>query len=161
MCQAWEPMHVCSSVAVRVLQSASGTGLAFIVFTEAILHMPGAPAWAVLFFAMLFTLGLSSMFGNIEGVITPLLDMGVLPRWVPKEILTGECPCCSPASGFTPTHCPDTLLHEGLRAVSGSWRAGSALSPLRAGPSGPILIPKGHDGERSRAGAGIPSHTAL
>ncbi|XP_006762521.1 PREDICTED: sodium-dependent neutral amino acid transporter B(0)AT3 isoform X2 [Myotis davidii] len=76
-------------------KSASGTGLAFIVFTEAILHMPGAPAWAVLFFAMLFTLGLSSMFGNIEGVITPLLDMGVLPRWVPKEILTGTvCLLC-------------------------------------------------------------------
>ncbi|EPQ02524.1 Sodium-dependent neutral amino acid transporter B(0)AT3 [Myotis brandtii] len=76
-------------------KSASGTGLAFIVFTEAILHMPGAPAWAVLFFSMLFTLGLSSMFGNIEGVITPLLDMGVLPRWVPKEILTGTvCLLC-------------------------------------------------------------------
>ncbi|XP_059550621.1 inactive sodium-dependent neutral amino acid transporter B(0)AT3 [Myotis daubentonii] len=76
-------------------KSASGTGLAFIVFTEAILHMPGAPVWAVLFFAMLFTLGLSSMFGNIEGVITPLLDMGVLPRWVPKEILTGTvCLLC-------------------------------------------------------------------
>ncbi|XP_008160272.2 inactive sodium-dependent neutral amino acid transporter B(0)AT3 [Eptesicus fuscus] len=76
-------------------KSASGTGLAFIVFTEAILHMPGAPAWAVLFFAMLFTLGLSSMFGNIEGVITPLLDMGVLPRRVPKEALTGTvCLLC-------------------------------------------------------------------
>ncbi|KAG8512348.1 Sodium-dependent neutral amino acid transporter B(0)AT3, partial [Galemys pyrenaicus] len=70
-------------------KSASGTGLAFIVFTEAILHMPGAPGWAVLFFAMLFSLGLSSMFGNMEGVITPLLDMGVLPRSVPKEVLTG------------------------------------------------------------------------
>ncbi|KAM7149423.1 inactive sodium-dependent neutral amino acid transporter B(0)AT3 isoform 1-T1 [Molossus nigricans] len=70
-------------------KSASGTGLAFMVFTEAILHMPGAPVWAVLFFAMLFTLGLSSMFGNMEAVITPLLDMGALPRWVPKEVLTG------------------------------------------------------------------------
>lgn len=73
-----------------MLQSASGTGLAFIVFTEAILHMPGAPVWAVLFFMTLFTLGLSSMFGNMEGIITPLLDMGVLPRWVPKEAMTGE-----------------------------------------------------------------------
>ncbi|XP_007949812.1 inactive sodium-dependent neutral amino acid transporter B(0)AT3 [Orycteropus afer afer] len=70
-------------------KSASGTGLAFIVFTEAIIHMPGAPGWAVLFFGMMFTLGLSSMFGNMEGVITPLLDLGVLPRSVPKEVLTG------------------------------------------------------------------------
>ncbi|XP_037385280.1 inactive sodium-dependent neutral amino acid transporter B(0)AT3 [Talpa occidentalis] len=76
-------------------KSASGTGLAFIVFTEAILHMPGAPGWAVLFFAMLFTLGLSSMFGNMEGVITPLLDLGVLPKSVPKEVLTGAaCLLC-------------------------------------------------------------------
>uniref|UniRef100_A0A8C6Q7Y2 Transporter n=1 Tax=Nannospalax galili TaxID=1026970 RepID=A0A8C6Q7Y2_NANGA len=70
-------------------KSASGPGLAFIVFTEAVLHMPGAPAWSVLFFGMLFTLGLSSMFGNMEGVITPLLDMGVLPRGIPKEAMTG------------------------------------------------------------------------
>ncbi|XP_046526919.1 inactive sodium-dependent neutral amino acid transporter B(0)AT3 isoform X2 [Equus quagga] len=80
-------------------KSASGTGLAFIVFTEAILHMPGAPGWAVLFFGMLFTLGLSSMFGNMEAVITPLLDMGVMPRWVPKEVLTGvACLSCFLAS---------------------------------------------------------------
>ncbi|VFV41085.1 sodium-dependent neutral amino acid [Lynx pardinus] len=76
-------------------KSASGTGLAFIIFTEAILHMPGAPAWAVLFFGMLFTLGLSSMFGNMEGIITPLLDMGVTHRFIPKEVLTGlACLVC-------------------------------------------------------------------
>uniref|UniRef100_A0A671DPV0 Solute carrier family 6 member 18 n=1 Tax=Rhinolophus ferrumequinum TaxID=59479 RepID=A0A671DPV0_RHIFE len=68
-------------------KSASGTGLAFIVFTEAILHMPGSPVWAVLFFSMLFTLGLSSMFGNMEGIITPLLDVGVLPRWANPSVL--------------------------------------------------------------------------
>ncbi|KAI4535970.1 hypothetical protein MG293_014297 [Ovis ammon polii] len=76
-------------------KSASGTGLAFIVFTEAVLHMPGAPVWAVLFFAMLFSLGLSSMFGNMESIITPLLDLGVMPRRVPKEVLTGlACLLC-------------------------------------------------------------------
>uniref|UniRef100_A0A8C8WLY0 Solute carrier family 6 member 18 n=1 Tax=Panthera leo TaxID=9689 RepID=A0A8C8WLY0_PANLE len=76
-------------------KSASGTGLAFIIFTEAILHMPGAPGWAVLFFGMLFTLGLSSMFGNMESIITPLLDMGVTHRFVPKEVLTGlACLVC-------------------------------------------------------------------
>nr|XP_051686680.1 inactive sodium-dependent neutral amino acid transporter B(0)AT3 [Oryctolagus cuniculus] len=76
-------------------KSASGPGLAFIVFTEAVLHMPGAPVWAVLFFGMLFTLGLSSMFGNMEGIITPLLDMGVVPTGFPKEALTGlACLAC-------------------------------------------------------------------
>uniref|UniRef100_A0A8C0LF64 Transporter n=1 Tax=Canis lupus dingo TaxID=286419 RepID=A0A8C0LF64_CANLU len=73
----------------------SGTGLAFIIFTEAILHMPGAPGWAVLFFGMLFTLGLSSMFGNMESIITPLLDMGLTHRSIPKEVLTGlACLLC-------------------------------------------------------------------
>ena len=73
-----------------VLQSASGPGLAFIVFTEAVLHMPAASVWSVLFFGMLFTLGLSSMFGNMESVITPLFDMGILPRGIPKEAMTGK-----------------------------------------------------------------------
>ncbi|KAL4646924.1 sodium-dependent neutral amino acid transporter B(0)AT3-like [Arapaima gigas] len=70
-------------------QSASGTGLAFIVFTEAVIKMPGSQVWAVLFFIMLFTLGLSSMFGNLEGVLTPLLDLKLVPKCIPKEIFTG------------------------------------------------------------------------
>nr|XP_020468397.1 sodium-dependent neutral amino acid transporter B(0)AT3-like isoform X2 [Monopterus albus] len=70
-------------------QSASGTGLAFIVFTEAVIKMPGSQVWAVLFFIMLFSLGLSSMFGNLEGVLTPLLDLHMVPLWIPKEIFTG------------------------------------------------------------------------
>uniref|UniRef100_A0A3B4AB52 Multifunctional fusion protein n=1 Tax=Periophthalmus magnuspinnatus TaxID=409849 RepID=A0A3B4AB52_9GOBI len=70
-------------------QSASGTGLAFIVFTEAVIKMPGSQVWSVLFFVMLFMLGLSSMFGNLEGVLTPLLDLQVIPSWIPKELLTG------------------------------------------------------------------------
>lgn len=70
-------------------QSASGTGLAFIVFTEAVIKMPGSQVWAVLFFIMLFSLGLSSMFGNLEGVLTPLLDLNMVPKWMPKEVFTG------------------------------------------------------------------------
>ncbi|KAF7708458.1 sodium-dependent neutral amino acid transporter B(0)AT3-like [Silurus meridionalis] len=70
-------------------QSASGTGLAFIVFTEAVIKMPGSQVWAVLFFIMLFSLGLSSMFGNLEGVLTPLLDLHLVPKCIPKEIFTG------------------------------------------------------------------------
>ncbi|XP_006272964.1 sodium-dependent neutral amino acid transporter B(0)AT3 [Alligator mississippiensis] len=70
-------------------QSASGTGLAFIVFTEAIILMPGSQVWAILFFVMLFSLGLSSMFGNIEGVFTPLMELNLLPKSVPKEAISG------------------------------------------------------------------------
>ncbi|XP_076610263.1 inactive sodium-dependent neutral amino acid transporter B(0)AT3-like [Chaetodon auriga] len=69
-------------------QSASGTGLAFIVFTEAVIEMPGSQVWAILFFVMLFSLGLSSMFGNIEGVLTPIKDLKLLPKWMPHEVAT-------------------------------------------------------------------------
>ncbi|XP_071750948.1 sodium-dependent neutral amino acid transporter B(0)AT3-like [Centroberyx gerrardi] len=69
-------------------QSASGTGLAFIVFTEAVIEMPGSQVWAVLFFVMLFSLGLSTMFGDIEGILTPLNDLKLVPKWIPKELVT-------------------------------------------------------------------------
>ncbi|XP_059801272.1 sodium-dependent neutral amino acid transporter B(0)AT3-like isoform X4 [Hypanus sabinus] len=69
-------------------QGVSGTGLAFIVFTEAIVRMPVPQVWAILFFIMLFTLGLSSMFGNIESILTPLLDLNVFPKYIPKEMIT-------------------------------------------------------------------------
>uniref|UniRef100_A0A8B9HKZ4 Transporter n=1 Tax=Astyanax mexicanus TaxID=7994 RepID=A0A8B9HKZ4_ASTMX len=68
---------------------SEGTGLAFIVFTEAITKMPIAPLWSVLFFIMLFCLGLSTMFGNIEGCVVPLQDLNILPRTWPKEVFTG------------------------------------------------------------------------
>ncbi|XP_040118135.1 sodium-dependent neutral amino acid transporter B(0)AT1 [Oryx dammah] len=70
-------------------EGVEGTGLAFIVFTEAITKMPVAPLWSVLFFIMLFCLGLSSMFGNMEGVVVPLQDLNVIPKKWPKELLTG------------------------------------------------------------------------
>ncbi|XP_019946296.1 sodium-dependent neutral amino acid transporter B(0)AT3-like [Paralichthys olivaceus] len=69
-------------------ESASGTGLAFIVFTEAVVEMPGSQIWAILFFIMLFSLGLSSMFGNIEGVLTPIHDLNLVPKWIPNELVT-------------------------------------------------------------------------
>ncbi|XP_030002855.1 sodium-dependent neutral amino acid transporter B(0)AT1-like [Sphaeramia orbicularis] len=70
-------------------EGVEGTGLAFIVFTEAITKMPGSPAWAVLFFVMLLCLGLSSLFGSIEGVVVPLEDLGVFPKKWPHEAVMG------------------------------------------------------------------------
>lgn len=83
--------RVCRAWLTRVLavQGVEGTGLAFIVFTEAITKMPLSPLWAVLFFIMLFCLGLSSMFGNMEGVVVPLQDLKVVPKKCPKELCTG------------------------------------------------------------------------
>lgn len=62
------------------------------MFTEAVLSMPGSQVWAVLFFIMLFFLGLSSMFGNVEGVLSPLKDLKAIPEWMPDQIVIGEDP---------------------------------------------------------------------
>lgn len=56
------------------LQGVEGTGLAFIAFTEAMSKLPGSPFWSALFFLMLLNLGLSTMFGTMEGILAPLTD---------------------------------------------------------------------------------------
>ena len=73
---------------VYFMQSASGTGLAFILFTEAVNQFPWGNLWAVLFFLMLFTLGLDSQFGTLQGVIQCIIDLKLAPK-LRKEILTG------------------------------------------------------------------------
>uniref|UniRef100_A0A672H4Q7 Transporter n=1 Tax=Salarias fasciatus TaxID=181472 RepID=A0A672H4Q7_SALFA len=70
-------------------EGVEGTGLAFIVFTEAITKMPGSQLWSVLFFVMLLCLGLSTLFGNIEGVVVPLKDLYIFPKHWPHEAVTG------------------------------------------------------------------------
>lgn len=69
-------------------QAAEGTGLAFIVFTQAIVEFPGAPFWSLIFFMMLLTLGMGSMFGTLEGVVGNVFDMGFVTR-VRKEVVSG------------------------------------------------------------------------
>ncbi len=72
------------------MQGVEGTGLAFIVFTEAITRMPASQVWSVLFFIMLLSLGISTMFGYIEGVVVPLQDLNIIPKKCPQEALTGR-----------------------------------------------------------------------
>lgn len=90
-CQSWRKyLHEKDCLKPLLPQGVEGTGLAFIVFTEAIIRMPVSPLWAVLFFIMLFCLGLSTMFGSIEGVVAPLQELRVLPKTWPKEVFTGN-----------------------------------------------------------------------
>lgn len=55
-------------------KGVEGTGLAFIAFTEAMAQFPASPFWSALFFLMLLNLGLSTMFGTMQGILTPLMD---------------------------------------------------------------------------------------
>ncbi|NXG39778.1 SC6A7 protein, partial [Dromaius novaehollandiae] len=52
----------------------SGPGLAFVAYPEALALLPGSTFWSILFFLMLFTLGVDTLFGNIEGILTAILD---------------------------------------------------------------------------------------
>ncbi|XP_048585037.1 sodium- and chloride-dependent GABA transporter 1 isoform X2 [Nematostella vectensis] len=54
--------------------AASGPGLVFIAYPEAISQLPGSVFWAILFFTMLVTLGLDTMFGAIEALATGIID---------------------------------------------------------------------------------------
>lgn len=73
----------------QLSEAAEGTGLAFIVFTQAIVSLPGAPFWAVLFFTMLLSLGLGSQIGLLEGMLCTLFDIDIFKR-LRKQYVTGN-----------------------------------------------------------------------
>ncbi|KAK2554953.1 Sodium- and chloride-dependent GABA transporter 1 [Acropora cervicornis] len=53
---------------------SSGPGLGFVAYPEGIAQMPGASVWAVLFFFMLFNIGLGSQFVFTETTMTGLME---------------------------------------------------------------------------------------
>ncbi|KAK6326504.1 hypothetical protein J4Q44_G00021490 [Coregonus suidteri] len=69
--------------------AVEGTGLAFIVYSEAIKNMPVSQLWSVLYFIMLLLLGMGSMLGNVIAVITPLSDLKFINRYMSTKTLNG------------------------------------------------------------------------
>ncbi|KAG9355701.1 hypothetical protein JZ751_000539 [Albula glossodonta] len=69
--------------------AVEGTGLAFIVYSEAIKNMPLPQLWSVLYFFMLLMLGVGSMLGNVTAITTPLRDSKFLTHHINKEVLNG------------------------------------------------------------------------
>ncbi|XP_026573626.1 sodium- and chloride-dependent transporter XTRP3 isoform X1 [Pseudonaja textilis] len=70
--------------------AVQGTGLAFIVYSEAIKNMEFSQLYSVLYFVMLLLLGIGSMLGNTAAILTPLTDIKFLSSHVPREIISGS-----------------------------------------------------------------------
>uniref|UniRef100_A0A3B4X9X6 Transporter n=1 Tax=Seriola lalandi dorsalis TaxID=1841481 RepID=A0A3B4X9X6_SERLL len=91
--------------------AVEGTGLAFIVYSEAIKNMPVSQLWSVLYFVMLLLLGMGSMLGNVTAIITPLRDFKIVSS-------TGLKECVFP-TGLVCLFC--LLLGLGFTTPSGNY----------------------------------------
>ena len=99
----------------------SGSALAFVVYPEAVLHMPIPQIWSFLFFFMLLTLGLDSMFAGVEAITTCVIDHFSLTR-KKHYVVIGTCitmflcglPMCCKGGYY---------LFDLLDNVSFSWNA--------------------------------------
>ncbi|XP_043682333.1 sodium-dependent neutral amino acid transporter B(0)AT3 isoform X1 [Vespula pensylvanica] len=76
------------SMSEQLNNAAEGTGLAFIIFTQAIVELPGAPFWSCIFFLMLLALGLGSQIGIMEGMLCVIFDIDLFKR-IKKQYITG------------------------------------------------------------------------
>lgn len=54
--------------------ATQGPGLVFIVYPEGLATLPGATVWSILFFFMMFTLGMGSSLSMMENVLSSVLD---------------------------------------------------------------------------------------
>uniref|UniRef100_A0A1I8FR08 Aa_trans domain-containing protein n=1 Tax=Macrostomum lignano TaxID=282301 RepID=A0A1I8FR08_9PLAT len=68
--------YLAQELNTNVKDVAQSVGLAFIVYPQALMKLPGSTFWAILFFLMLITLGLDSQFHLVETAVTSILD-----RW--------------------------------------------------------------------------------
>ncbi|NXA48136.1 S6A20 protein, partial [Nothocercus julius] len=69
--------------------AVQGTGLAFIVYSEAIKSMEVPQLYSVLYFFMLLMLGIGSMLGNTAAILTPLTDSRFIATHLSKEVVSG------------------------------------------------------------------------
>lgn len=74
--------------------ATDGPGLTFVAYPEAVLRMPLPQLWAVLFFLMLFTLGLGSQFAGVEAINTAILDKWPNLRKKQYLVTLGTCITC-------------------------------------------------------------------
>uniref|UniRef100_A0A8D3BSL3 Transporter n=1 Tax=Scophthalmus maximus TaxID=52904 RepID=A0A8D3BSL3_SCOMX len=66
---------------------------AFVVYPEALTRLPLSPFWAIIFFLMLLTLGLDTMFATIETIVTSVSDE--FPKYLRKHKPLFTLVCCA------------------------------------------------------------------
>ncbi|KAG5312101.1 SC6A5 protein, partial [Acromyrmex insinuator] len=76
----------------KVVQSAEG--LAFVAYPEAVVQMPWSNLWAILFFVMLFILGLGSQFAGVQAINTAILDWRPDLRKYESFVVLAICTTC-------------------------------------------------------------------
>nr|XP_022311573.1 sodium-dependent proline transporter-like isoform X2 [Crassostrea virginica] len=69
----------------------AGPGLAYLVYPEALSQLPFPNLWAVVFFVMLFTVGLDSQFATVEGCMTAISDS--VPRLRKHKVFLAILTC--------------------------------------------------------------------
>lgn len=100
--------------------ATGGTGLAFEAYPDLVTRLPAAPFWSILFFLMLFTLGLDSQFAIVETVLTGILDFQ--PKLIPKKTLVVGIICVVFFILGLPLCCPGgSLLLDLLDNYSATW----------------------------------------
>ncbi|XP_075044528.1 sodium- and chloride-dependent glycine transporter 2 [Mixophyes fleayi] len=70
-----------------------GPGIAFVVYPEALTRLPLSPFWAIIFFLMLLTLGLDTMFATIETIVTSVSDE--FPKYLRTHKPLFTLVCCA------------------------------------------------------------------
>nr|CAH8876573.1 unnamed protein product [Trichobilharzia regenti] len=76
------------------LIAESGPGLGFVVYPKAIGTMPLSSFWSICFFSMIILLGIDSMFGGAEGIITAVADYfpkALAKTWIRCTFVAGVC----------------------------------------------------------------------
>ena len=100
--------------------ATGGTGLAFDAYPALVTRLPAAPFWSILFFLMLFTLGLDSQFAIVETLLTGILDFR--PKLIPKKTLVVGSICVIFFILGLPLCCPGgPYLLDLLDFYSASW----------------------------------------
>jgi SNF family Na+-dependent transporter len=95
-------------------------GLAFVTYPEAVLHIPFSQVWAVLFFLMMFVLGIGSQFGGIEAINTSIIDHWPHLRKHQWRVTAGTCLACFIA-GLPMTCSGGVYLFTLLEWHTASW----------------------------------------